>query len=238
MVNREVISCLLVILFLPVVLLGQERTNREKINFVKISKPLEKAKGWEYNETFGKWIDYNNVISQNTRYKEGIYRLEKGRFMMSNYSQNFIKIQTKSVIYKETEYFVLVIEKWEGEIVDIDVHESQWRSYRQTDGYIFSKEEYQKLHNIENLVELKTKYMVSIGESEKYNEAKFLALIQTALEAGKSEGSFEYIFPVLKSTEGAIRFYLPEHSSSNSKYNFDKKYFETSLKNFSKIIIR
>jgi len=236
MISRK--NCLLVLLFLPIILLGQERVNRENLKFDKISKPLTKAIGWEYNATLGKWIDYNNVISQNTRYKEGIYRLEKGRYMMSNYSQNFIKIQTKSVIYKGTEYFVLIIEKWKGEFVDINIHECEWRSYRQTDGYIFSKEEYRKLHNIENMVELKTKYMVSIGEREKYNETNFLSLIQTALEAEKREDSTEYIFPVLKSTEGTIRFYLPDSFSSDSKYNFDIKYFETSFQIFSNIIIK
>ena len=229
---------LLILLFFPVALFGQERINREKLQFVKISKPLKKATGWEYNAALGEWIDYKNVISQDTRYKEGINRLLKGRYMMSHYSQNFIKIQTKSVIYKETEYFVLIIEKWNSEIIDINIHESEWRLYRETFGYIFSKKEYQKLHNIENMVELKTKYMVSIeGNREKYNETKFLGLIQTALETEKNEDDFEYIFPVLKSTEGAIRFYLPNNSSSESKYDFDKKYFETNFKNFSKIII-
>jgi hypothetical protein len=219
--------------------LGQERINKEDLKFDKKSKLLTKATGWEYNASYGKWIDYKNFISQNTAYKEGLHST---RNLMSNAKQQFINIQTKSVIYKGTEYFVLIIEKWNGEIVN-DYYENHireiWKPFRQTFGYVFSKEEYQKLHNIENLIELKTKYMVSIGtEREKYNETKFLGLIQTALEEEKSENSFEYIFSVLKSTEGSIRFYLPNSSSFNPKYDFDKRYFETSLKDFSKIIVR
>jgi hypothetical protein len=227
------ISLLLVLLFVPVVLLGQERINREKLKFVKISKPLEKAKGWEYNATRGEWVSYNNVISQNKG------KLNS-RTMMSSNSQNFIKIQTKSVTYKGADYFVLIINKWNGEYVSINIHELEWRKYRQTFGYIFSKEEYQKLNNIENLIELKTKYMVSIDIfpiTKPYSETEFLDLIQTELETGKSENSTVYIFPVLKSTKGDIRFYLPD-SFSKDAYDFDKKYFETSLKSFSRIIIK
>jgi hypothetical protein len=226
---------LLILLFLPIVLFGQERINRGKLQFVKISKSITKATGWAYNETRGEWIGYNNVISQ------GKEKLRGHRYMMSEKSQNFIKMQTKSVIYKETEYFVLIINKWNGRFVDINVHQHEWRKYRQTYGYIFSKEEYQKLHSIENIVELKTKYMVSVDIfpiAKPYNETEFLDLIHTALQTEKSENSFEYIFSVLKSTESAIRFYLPENSSSKPKYDFDKRYFETSLKDFSKIIIR
>jgi len=228
------ISFLLALLFIAVALSGQQRINKEKLNFDKISGVLKKAKGWEYNETLGEWIDYNNVISQKTYYKEGLYRLLQGRDMMKFYTQNFIKIQTKSVIYKETEYFVLIIDKW-----NYNIAYGERSPFRETYGYIFSKEEYRKLHNIENLIELKTKYMVSIGtEYQKYNETNFLNMIRTILQTEKSEDSFEYIFPVLKTTEGVIRFYLPENSSSESGYDFDKKYFETSSKNFSKIIIR
>jgi hypothetical protein len=129
---------------------------------------------------------------------------------------------------------VLIIEKW-----NYDMIYGEGYPFRETYGYIFSKEEYQKLHHIENLIELKTKYMVSIGtEREKYNETKFLGLIQTALEAEKNENSTEYTFPVLKSTKGTIRFYVPDSFSLDNKYDFDKRYFETSLKDFSKIIIR
>jgi len=32
--------------------------------------------------------------------------------VMSNVNQQFIKMQTKYLIYKGTEYFVLIIEKW------------------------------------------------------------------------------------------------------------------------------
>jgi len=233
------LSFLLILLFLPIVLFGQERINRENLKFDKKSKSLTKATGWEYNAVIGKWIDYNNFISQNTAYKKGLWST---RNIMSIAKQQFINIQTKSVIYKGTEYFVLIIEKWDG-VFENDYYENNireiWKPFRQTFGYVFSKEEYQKLHNIENLIELKTKYMVSLGtEYEKYNEREFLGMIETALEEEKSENSTEYTFPVLKSTEGTIRFYVPDSFSLDNKYDFDKRYFETSLKDFSKIIVR
>ena len=233
------LSFLLILLFLPIVLFGQVRINKEDLKFDKKSGVLKNAKGWEYNAEYGRWINYNNFISQNIAYKKGLWST---RNLMSNAKQQFINIQTKSVIYKGIAYFVLIIEKWDG-VFENDYSENHnreiWKPFRQTFGYIFSKEEYQKLHNIENLIELKTKYMVSIGtEYEKYNETIFLGLIQTALEEEKSKISTEYTFPVLKSTEGAIRFYVPDIFSLDNKYDFDKRYFETSLKDFSKIIIR
>ena len=228
---------LILLLLFPIVLFGQDRINREKLNFDKISETLEKSTGWEYNSTLGEWIDFDNVISQEKDYNDK-YKSLQGRYMMSKTSQNFLKIQTKSVVYKGTEYFMLIIDKWSGRY-EYPAIQRDWYEFQLTVGYIFSKEEYQKLQNIENLIELKTQYIVTLGSKyEKYDEVKFLDLIQTALQTEKSKYSSEYTFPILKSTEGVILFYLPEIFSSYSKYNFDKKYFETSFENFSKIILK
>lgn len=216
---------------------GQERTNREKLNFDTTSAILSKATGWAYNSTVGEWIDYENVISENKEYKEN-YQSLSGEFMMSSKSQSFLNIQTKSVIYKGLTYYVLIIEKWSGEY-EYPAIKQDWYTFKKTIGYIFTKQDYQKLQNIETLIELKTQYIVSIGSKyEIYDDSKFLDLIQTELAKEKSEYSIHYTFPIMKSKEGAIRFYLPDYFSSYSKYNFEKKYFETDIDSFNKIIIK
>lgn len=216
---------------------GQERTNREKLSFDTTSGILSKATGWANNSTLGEWIDYENVISDSKDYKDK-YKSLQGEYMMSRISQNFQKVQTKTITYTGTTYYVLIVDKWSGRYEYPSIRED-WYTFKQTIGYIYTKEEYQKLLNIESLVELKTQYMVSMGSKyEKYDETKFLDLIQTELSKEKSKYSSEYTFPIMKSKEGAIRFYLPESFSTYSKYDFEKKYFETDFENFTKIIIR
>ncbi|WP_330443137.1 hypothetical protein [Flavobacterium sp. C4GT6] len=216
---------------------GQERVNREKLNFETTSDTLIKATGWAYNSTLGEWIDYENVISDDKDYKDK-YESLQGAYMKSKTSQNFQKVQTKTVTYKGTTYYVLIVNKWNGRFEYPSIRED-WYEYEQTFGYIFTKQEYQKLLKIENLIELKTKYMVSMGSKyQKYDEQKFLDLIQTEISTEKRKYSTEYTFPVMKSTEGTIRFYLPASFSTQSNNIFEKKYFETDFENFSKIIIK
>jgi len=216
---------------------GQERTNREKLSFDTTSASLTKATGWAYNSTLGEWVDYENVISDSKDYKDK-YKSLQGEWMMSRTSQNFLKVQTKTVTYKGTTYYVLLADKWSGRYEYPNIQQD-WYTFKQTNGYIYTKNEYQKLMNLENLVELKTKYIVSLGSKyEKYDETKFLDLIQTELSKEKSKYSSEYTFPIMKSKEGAIRFYLPDIFSSYSKYTFEEKYFETDLESFTKIILK
>ena len=214
---------------------GQERTNREKLNFETTSGTLLIATGWANNSTLGEWIDYENVISDEKDYKVK-YKSLQGAYMMSHTIQNFQKVQTRTVTYKGTTYYVLIVDKWSGRYEYPSIQQD-WYTFKQTIGYIYTKEEYQKLFNIESLVELKTQYMVSMGSKyEKYDEIKFLDLIQTELSAEKSKYSSEYTFPIMKSKEGAIRFYLPDSFSTYSKYDFDKKYFETDFESFIEIV--
>jgi hypothetical protein len=73
---------------------------------------------------------------------------------------------------------------------------------------------------------------------EKYDETIFLDLIQTELSKVESAYSPEYTFPIRKSKEGAIRFYIPEYFSTYSKYDFEKKYFETDSETFANMILK
>lgn len=147
---------------------GQERTNREKLSFDTTSGILSKATGWANNSTLGEWIDYENVISDSKDYKDK-YKSLQGEYMMSRISQNFQKVQTKTITYTGTTYYVLIVDKWSGRYEYPYIRED-WYTFKQTIGYIYTKEEYQKLLNIESLVELKTQYMVSMGSKyEKYD---------------------------------------------------------------------
>jgi hypothetical protein len=215
---------------------SQERVNREKLSFGKCSGILVKATGWAYNAKFGEWIDYENVISANKDFKEK-HQILQGEWMMSRITQNFLKLQFKKLTFNGATYYVFIVERWSGGY-EYPTLELDWYTFKEYVGYIYSEDEYQKLSNIESLVELKTLHKVSLGSKyDNFNEIKFLDLIQTELTTELSGYPVEYTFPIMKSKEGFIRFYIPERFSTYSNYDFENKYFETDLENFSKLFL-
>lgn len=229
---------LILLLTMPTILFSQSREGKPKLNFGTASAILTKATGWAYNSTLGEWVDYQNCINNDKDYKTKYKSLLNG-FMQSKQQQNFITIQSKTVDYSGTKYYVLIVQKWNGRYKYESIEED-WYEWKETFGYIFSESEYQKLKNLTGLIELKTQFSVSNGSSfESFDETKFLDLIQTELGNSKSKYDKEFIFPILiteSDTKKVIRFYVPD--ISRRKYDFDKRYFETSPAEFDKIIIK
>lgn len=223
-------------MILSISLFSQDRIDREKITFDSTSSILSKSIGWAYNSVFGEWVSYDNVISDNKDYK-GKYKSLQGSWMMSQTEQNFQQIQTKTILYDSKKYYVIIVEKWSGEYQYPSIKED-WYVFKKTIGYIYTEDEYKKLQNIDSLVEIKTQHIVSMGSKyEKYDEVKFLDLIQVSLSTIKGKYSPTYIFPVMM-ISGKVRFYVPEYFHTYSRYDFTKKYFETDISSFSKIIIK
>lgn len=218
---------------------GQERTNREKLSFDTTSAVMSEAIGWAYNETTGEWVDYKNVISDRKEYKDK-YKSLQGEYMMSRIKQSFLSMQSKTLTYKDTTYYILIVEKWSGAYKYPSIKED-WYTFKKTIGYIFTKNEYEKLLKIDGLVEAKSFSAVSMGSGyENYDEVKFLDLIQTNLLKPSREGL--YTFPVMESKECVIRFFLPDFfygqgKSYGNKYDFEKQYFEVDFENFTSILL-
>jgi len=213
---------------------SQERINRAKLTFNKQSDELKEATGWAYNEASGEWIDYKNVLCPDNKYKTK-YKSLQGDYMASNYTQSFNSIQTKTVTYDSVEYYVLIVKTVSGKYEYPSIKED-WYSYKETKGYIFTASEFSKLDSINGSIELKTNSYVRLGSKyTKYSDKEFLDLIQAKLSAPKSEYSSMYTFPIMKSTEGKIRFYIPERFSKYNKADFEKKYFEIEEDKFKAI---
>jgi hypothetical protein len=201
----------------------QERVNRPKLKFEASSDTLTKATGWAYNETLGEWIDYENSISDDNHYKKDNGRLEP--YIKYATYQNFNFITSQTLKFKGIKFYLLSINKTDD-------------TSERTFGFIFTENEYQKLNKIDSIVDLKTNIMVIFPFHEEFNETLFLDLIQTALNTESTEYASTYLFPVMKSKEGMIRFYLPDLFNEYRNYDFDKAYFEVDPKSFSKIILK
>lgn len=224
-----------ILMIITSLIYAQDRVNRKELKFANKTKVLSKATGWAYNQKLGEWIDYENVISDDKDYKTK-YKILQGRTMMSKYSKNFINMQFKLVAYEKKLYYVLVLTKWVGSYKYPNIKED-WRSWKRTYGYIYTQSEYEKIKSLNGgqTIELKTKKMVSMGGLfEKYNEKKFLDLIQTEL-ASEDKMVSNYIFPITQTVSESkvvIRFFVPELTS---KYSFKESYFETTPADFSKL---
>ena len=221
---------------------SQSRVNRQSLSFSNSSEKLTSSKGWSYNTTLGEWVGYDNVIENKNEYNTK-YKSLRGEYMKSRRSQNFIEMKTKSLTINGEEYFVLMVEKYNGRYKYPSIQED-WYSWKETQGYVFNEIEYGKILDFEGEISLKTKYMVKYGtQYEDFDEKTFLDLIQTEMNNEKSKYSPKYTFPILKTTSDGsvvIRFYVPNYWSStrSSSYDFDKEYFESTISEFNKIIIR
>jgi hypothetical protein len=217
---------------------GQARNNLPKLIFDNSSDILSKATGWGYNSEHGEWIDYDNVICSNKTYKTIITSLAGVGYILSHYYQNFITIQTKSLTFENTKYYVIIIEKWYG----LYRYPSIWKDWiesKRRHGYIYTEEEYNKIKNISGMIELR-----SIAHIEKDNEEDMLDNIRNFLmKRKKPEDIYESrysvdIFPILKSQEGMIRFYIPMDYLAYERIDFEEAYFETEPENFEKMILQ
>ena len=238
---KKILSISLLLLLISLTVFSQSRTNRQKLTFINSSDKLTSSIGWSNNETLGEWIDYNNVICGNKDYKTK-YKSLQGSWMKSQTKQNFIDIQTKTLNFKGIQYFILMVNKYDGKYEYPSIFEG-WYSWKEVQGFIFTENEYKKLLDLDGEVKLETYYRVDIGSyNDDYNETIFLDLIQTKLTTEGSQFVSPITFPILKTTSEnteVIRFYLPDFfNKTYTTYNFEKEYFEVSPQEFDKIIIR
>jgi len=235
MKTSKIILMTLIMCFIYVFSYSQERVNRKKLSFLDKSDIITNAVGWSYNSTLGEWVDYQNVISTDKNYKTKWLSLQ-GSYMMSRLDQNFISIQTKTIMIDTLKYYVLMVEKWVGSYEYPSIQEN-WREYKKMFGYVFSENEFNKLLNFNDEVKIETQYVVVMGSLyEKYDETIFLDLLQTEMNKTPSKYSSPYNFSVRKTEKGEIRFHLPYWERSYYKLDFNQQYFETTIVNFSKIL--
>lgn len=223
---------------------SQDRVNRSKISFDQSSEILNTSIGWKYNETLGEWVDYENVISDDTKYK-GEYKSLQGMYMKSYSVFNFNFLQIKTISFNGKKYYVFITNEFKGRYRYPSIKED-WIQYERFVGYVCDEIQYIQLKKYSS-VKFSKKVVYDL-EFESYNESTFLDLIQTEMLKPTRNSIYDnYSMLVVKSNNDKIRFLTPEmdmffeekkYSNFTTKpiYDFKKMYFETDVNNFNKIL--
>ena len=216
---------------MSVALIAQTRVNRGELSFINSTGQLDKVTGWYYNDQKGEWVDYDGII-----FLEKIKPVDandKQEMLRARSIQNYESLTFKTVLINATTYYILIIELWDGKYKYPSIREGYYY-WLDTYAYIFTENDFNKLKQINGLIELKTWYEIQFGyDKSSYNEKDFLDMIQSKILNGP-KSDFEFVFPVLKTqNEGVdvIRFLLPDKYRF-IKYNLSKNYFETSPEKF------
>ncbi|MXN89882.1 hypothetical protein GR160_01465 [Flavobacterium sp. Sd200] len=213
----------------------QDRVNNvASISFEKTSDTLKAATGWILESNSGEWRDNPNVIYTS---KNWVKNTDDSGMSM-NVDQNFIKMYVRTLTYKDKKYYALIMNYWNGSF-EYPSLKRGWQPDRRIKAFIFPEDEFKKLDNLNKPIELKSNYRVGMMESN-YSEKQILLDIERELSRKVDKYSAKYLFPVMKSDKGDIRFLVPELFSkyNNNLYDFSKAYFETDAQNFSKLTIK
>jgi len=211
---------------------GQSRENRSELQFDKSSEILSESTGWYFNNSTGEWIENQNFIDDTHYDIQGS--------SLSYMNQNFITLETKVVNHKGKNIYILILQKWSGSWKYPSIRED-WQAYKTYNLFFFEETEWIKLSSIEGNILLKCSHQTSFRTDR---EGSIEDSVQYILQNHYAKYPCEYVFSILKSEEGQIRYYLPYRDSKYStdypvrygdKFDFEKSYFETTPENFSKI---
>ena len=235
--------------FLTAGVFSQARVNREMAFFLpKSSEVITEADGWHYNSSLGQWIGNKNVITRDTNFRPNPKSASES-------IENFISLQVRMFNFEGTEYYLLNVRHWWGDW-KYPNSKQDWIFGDITSGYIFTAEEYNKLHALKRLRENRGMsffiprtaetapkiigWVIGSAELYKDDDAYWIEKIQSEMTdtVGRGQSYAKYVFPIAISEEGNIRFRLPaETDDYPGKVNLKESYFEITPEVFSKILI-
>jgi hypothetical protein len=194
---------------------GQERVNRPKLHFISEGPILTDFTGWSYNNTSGEWIEHHNVISSST----------STYISNSHYKNNIISLQVKTIIYKDTRYYVLIWYKYDGYYEYEYIYEG-WTPYEIKNYLMITEDKMESLRNLTNTPI--TLYFPTPTKLDVETTAD-VDIIQTSMDR-------EYILNtgliIYKATDGSIRFLF----KSILDEDISQEYFEISEADYLRLI--
>lgn len=195
---------------------GQERVNRVKLNFVSEGPIIKHVAGWAYDESVGEWVNYENVLDGNK--SDAKYMNSIKSYMMSQYLNNIISLQFKTITCNEVPYYVLIWETWNGAYKYPSIQED-WEYWKIKKFMMFTVEDMEKFRNLTNKPQV---IVVPTPKRGRYDERRDEDVIQTEMS---SKYPSEQCIVIYKATDGSIRFRFQYFPSVDEIVN---EYFELS----------
>ena len=214
---------------------SKDRVNRPKRNFSAESMKMTEAKGWAYNQLKGEWVGHKNAISAST-YTGEFKRLEGTPLMMSTATLNFTCMQFKKVRLDDKNYYVLITDAWAGEYKYPRI-KADWNEYQLYYWSAFTEKDYNRLKSIscDKIVTIKSVASGSEYTSEYIPKDPDDVLIYKIERALKGRSDHNYISARI-TNKGLVRFIGPTQDSGGLEEFEENCYYETSFKEFSKLL--
>lgn len=200
---------------------GQDRVNRTKLSFQKESTKLTSVTGWGYDNEAGEWIDCQNFIECQKKYKS-----YTSPSWVSHNDNNIISLQFKTVEYNNNIFHILVWEKWDGHYLYPEIYED-WRYYTVKKFMVFTEDDMNKLHNLTNDVYVLKIYTITKGSNNSNIED--VDVIQSGLIRMNDYTWMNETIKIYKATDGSIRFAF-------GYKNIERAYFEITEKEYMDLI--
>lgn len=211
---------LILVLSFTTLLFSQPRTNEVKIQFEKVSNSLKEATGWEFDSKKGEWVESKTNLGQNSCAGTNFYNLF------------FTKLK-----FENKDYYVFNITSLDGAYKYPSI-KSGFYSFNVISSYLLDEIEYNKLKNGESgtskYYEITTLIdSQNIGEKE-LDDLRDNIVVRLKGSNPKTTNSIR----VKKEGGDLVRFILPlkaEYKILEKYWDFDKKYFEVSKKEYDKM---
>lgn len=201
---------------------GQDRVNRTKLNFQGESTKLTSITGWGYDDEAGEWIDCQNFIECQKKYKSLDHEL-----WTSHKDNNIISLQFKTIEYNDNIFHILIWEKWDGHYRYPSIRED-WEYYKVKEFMVFTEDDMRKLHNLTNDV---YKFEVNVAIKDySNNDIEDVDVIQNGLKRiSENDYIMQKTIKIYKAIDGSIRFVFGYE-------NIKKAYFEITEKEYMDLI--
>jgi hypothetical protein len=211
---------LILVLSFTTLIFSQPRTNEVKLQFEKVGNSLKEATGWKFDSLKGVWVENKTNNGQNNCDETNFYNLF------------FTKIK-----FENKDYYVFNITSLDG-AYKYPTIKSGFYSFKVIRSYLLDEIEYNKLKNGESgtskYYEITTFIDTNnIGEKE-LNDLRDNVVVKLKGNNPKTTN----LIRVKKEEGDLVRFILPlkaEYKILEKYWDFDKKYFEVSKKEYDKM---
>ncbi len=222
----------LMLCMVSIMVFGQDRVNRPKLQFTQEGGVITEFTGWLYNEQCGEWIGCKNTIMP-TYYgceKKDLAEWEGSKADVLN---NIISLQIKTLIYNNQLYYVIIWNTWDGAYKYPSIRED-WEYWKTKRFLMLTENDMNKLKNLTNTQQkIKVQHILQSRYDSKVMDCD---IIQTNMS--KSYKDYIYL-TIYKATDTNIRFLFEDHtgiSRIDNETKIDKQYFEISENDYIKFI--